>query len=339
MQRTVLVAGASGLVGTAAARAFRAAGWRVIALSRREPELLDGLGCEHVALDLTDAAACRAAATRFADVTHVVYAAVYELPGLVAGWVDPQQIEPNGAMLRHLLDQLLDQGRLEHITLLQGTKAYGGHVQALRIPARERQPRVEHPNFYWLQEDTVRAAAAEHGLRFTILRPQLIVGPNHGVVMNPLPVIGAYAALRSAEGAPFSYPGGPDWVWEMVDASLVGRAALWAADAPAAAGETFNITNGEVFCWRDLWPAMADTLGVRIGPEAPCALAEWLPARASLWDQVVATRGLKPITLPDLLGESHHYTDLCLTSGARSAPAPMFVSTVKLRQAGFTEVV
>ena len=98
MQRTVLVAGASGLVGTAAARAFRAAGWRVIAVSRREPELLAGLGCEHVALDLNDAAACQSAAARFADVTHVVYAAVYELPGLLAGWVDPQQIETNGAI-------------------------------------------------------------------------------------------------------------------------------------------------------------------------------------------------------------------------------------------------
>jgi nucleoside-diphosphate-sugar epimerase len=339
MQRTVLVAGASGLVGTAAARAFRAAGWRVIAVSRREPELLAGLGCEHVALDLNDAAACQSAAARFADVTHVVYAAVYELPGLLAGWVDPQQIETNGAMLRHLLDPLLAHGTVEHVTLLQGTKAYGGHVQALRIPARERQPRVEHPNFYWVQEDYVRAAAARHGLRFTILRPQLIVGPNHGVVMNPLPVIGVYAALRTAEGAPFSYPGGPDWVWEMVDAGLVGRAALWAADAPAAVGETFNITNGEVFCWRDLWPAMAETLGVRTGPEMPCALAEWLPARAALWDHVVQTRRLQPVTLPALLGESHFYTDLCLAVGARSAPPPTFVSTVRIRQAGFTEAV
>src|SRR5690242_6952589 len=37
---TVLVAGASGLVGTAAAIEFADAGWNVIAVSRRRPELL-----------------------------------------------------------------------------------------------------------------------------------------------------------------------------------------------------------------------------------------------------------------------------------------------------------
>jgi hypothetical protein len=157
--------------------------------------------------------------------------------------------------------------------------------------------------------------------------------------MNPLPVIGVYAAMRRAEGLPFSYPGGADWIWEMVDAGLVGRAALWAAGAPAAAGQTFNLTNGEVFMWRDLWPAMARTLGVATGPEQPIALARYLPARAALWDEIVRRHDLRPIPLEALLGESHFYTDLCLAYGAEQPPAPTFVSTVRIRQAGFTEVV
>ena len=70
----------------------------------------------------------------------------------------------------------------------------------MRIPARESQPRVEHPNFYRLHEDFVRDQSERCGYSFTILRPQLIVGPNHGVVMNLLPVIGAYAALRPHAG-------------------------------------------------------------------------------------------------------------------------------------------
>ena len=45
MTGTVLIAGASGLVGTAAAIEFADAGWNVIALSRRVPELLEGRGC------------------------------------------------------------------------------------------------------------------------------------------------------------------------------------------------------------------------------------------------------------------------------------------------------
>ena len=59
MTNTVLVAGASGLVGTAACLEFKEAGFKVIAASRRKPELLEGLEIDHVALDLQDADACR----------------------------------------------------------------------------------------------------------------------------------------------------------------------------------------------------------------------------------------------------------------------------------------
>ena len=41
---------------------------------------------------------------------------------------------------------------------------------------------------------------------------------------------------------------------------LVGDACLWAATTEKA-GETYNLTNGEVFSWRDMWPAIAETLG------------------------------------------------------------------------------
>jgi len=335
---TVLIAGASGLVGSAAAIAFLDAGWEVIAASRRRPELLEGRRYRHLPLDLQDRDACRVAAATLADVTHVVYTAVYELPGLIAGWSDPAQIETNGRMLRNLMEPLAETATLEHVTILQGTKAYGGHVRPMRVPAREDQPRVDHPNFYWLHEDFVRAQALQRGYAFTIFRPQLIVGPNHGVVMNLPPVIGVYAALRRAEGRPFSFPGGADWIWEAVDVRLVGNAALWAARAPAAANQTFNLTNGEVFSWRDLWPALARTLGVEPGPDEPVSLARYLPERADLWQRLAAQHGLRPIPMADLLGESHYYADLCFAYGAERPPAPTYVSTVKIKQAGFTEV-
>src|SRR3712207_9396900 len=103
-------------------------------------------------------------------------------------------------MLRNLLEPLTAAARdLRHVGLLQGTKAYGAHLHPIPVPARERFPRDPHENFYWLHEDLVRERSAEQGWTFTILRPQLIVGPNHGVVMNVPPVIGAYAAIRREE--------------------------------------------------------------------------------------------------------------------------------------------
>ena len=60
-KHTILIAGASGVVGAAAVEHFAALpDWEVIALSRRPVPLPEGV--QHVSVDLTDAAACRSAA-------------------------------------------------------------------------------------------------------------------------------------------------------------------------------------------------------------------------------------------------------------------------------------
>ena len=334
---TVLVAGATGLVGEAAVTRFAAAGWRVIAVSRRTPDALPP-GVRHLALDLTDRAACAAAAEKLRDVTHLVYAALYEKPGLIAGWRDPEQMATNLAMLRGLLEPLAAVARdLRHVTLLQGAKAYGAHVgHPPPIPAREREPRVEHPNFYWLQEDFLRAAAAAKGFEWTIFRPQVVVGAAWGAAMNPLLPLAAYAAIRRELGQPFSYVGGARQVQELADPRLLGEAFEWAALAPGAADQIFNISNGEVFAWADVWGALAKAFGVEPGPEEPTKLAEYLPAHAEVWDRIAARASLRPIGLMTLLGESHHYVDALLRPGLETVSRPpVLLSTIKLRQAGF----
>lgn len=340
----VIVAGGAGVVGAAAVEAFAHAGWRVTALCRRPPPALPGV--EHLALDLTDRAACEAALARLGDVTHAVYAALHELPGLVAGWLDPRQIETNRAMFANFLDPLTAAaGGLRHVSVLQGAKAYGGHVHPpVPVPAKERWPRDDHPNFYWEQEDHLRAAAARarasgggEAWRFTILRPQVVFGGAVGSAMNIAPVLGAYAAICAEEGRPFAYPGGPAWLWEAADARLVAKALLWAAEAPSAADETFNVANGDVADWTALWPSIARELGQAPAEPAPLSLAEWLPTKAAVWDRIRDRHNLRAPALPALLGESHHYADRILAHGAAAPRAPNLLSTIKIRQAGFAE--
>jgi nucleoside-diphosphate-sugar epimerase len=74
----VLVAGASGLVGVAAIESFLAAGWDVVGISRRKPELPSGRDFRFISVDLRDDKAARQALFPLADVTHVAYAAIYE---------------------------------------------------------------------------------------------------------------------------------------------------------------------------------------------------------------------------------------------------------------------
>ena len=163
MARTVLIAGASGLVGTAAVDRFLDDGWDVVAVSRRRPEVFSARDFRHVPIDLRDADATAAAASELGDVSHVVYTAVFELPGLVPGWSEREQMDTNRDMLRNLMEPLAKAGRLEHVSLLQGTKAYGIHLHPMPVPAREKYPRDQHDNFYWLQEDYIREKAAADG--------------------------------------------------------------------------------------------------------------------------------------------------------------------------------
>jgi nucleoside-diphosphate-sugar epimerase len=120
---TVLVAGAGGLVGRAVIDHYLAdGGWKVIALSRRPPE--PPTGATHLAVDLTDAAACRARLGEISDVTRIVYAALFEKPNLTEGWLEFDQIAVNLAMLTNLFDAV-EPGNptLRHVALLQGAKA------------------------------------------------------------------------------------------------------------------------------------------------------------------------------------------------------------------------
>ena len=144
-ERTVLVAGASGLIGHAALEQFSAAGgFEMVGVSRSLPS--DLAGVRLLALDLTDAAACRRVLGELKGVTHLVYAALQEGPGLLPGWYEEELMQRNASMLRNVLDSL-DLGTMQHVSLLQGTKAYGVHhpsVDRERVPlplARARAAR------------------------------------------------------------------------------------------------------------------------------------------------------------------------------------------------------
>jgi nucleoside-diphosphate-sugar epimerase len=339
--KTLLVIGASGVVGAGAIEHFAGlANWTVIGASRRRPALPKKLAFEHLALDLTDSGACGAAASRLAGVTHVIYAALLEKPGLIAGWYERDLMQANLAMMRNLMEPLLKAAsHLRHISIMQGTKAYGVHVHPVKIPLRESAPRDQHENFYWLQEDYIRDMQKSAGFRLTIWRPQIICGGATGVAMNLIPVLGAYAAVCRELNLPFRCPSVHGNILELVDTNLIARALEWAAEAPAADGEIFNITNGDVVVWPNVWAAIAEAVGLAHADGEPLSLAKFLVEHAGVWERVVEKFGLEPNSMHQLLGESHHYADLMLGSAARETPPSILVSTVKLRQAGFNECV
>ena len=338
--KKVVVAGATGLVGNAALRHFGALdGVDVVALSRRRPRNL--YGAQHVALDLTDATQCARAAAELRGATHVIYAALYEAPNLVDGWRDPSQIETNDRMLRNLMGVLESAAPgLRHVALLQGTKAYGVHVRPLRVPAREdRSEMYEQPNFYWAQENFLRELQQRKAWHWSILRPVLIVGLAMGGAMDLVPPLGVYAAMLREAGRPLDYPGGAARVSQAVDVDLLARAIAWSGEAEAARNQAFNVTNGDVFTWENVWPAIADALDMKPGDAVPFALAREYPKWIAPWDDLRRSHDLISPGLEAFVGLSFQYADYTMRHGQTQSGPPSIVSTVKINQAGFTEMM
>ena len=339
-RKTVLVAGASGLVGYAAMKHFSAnPEWDVIAVSRRRPD--ETFGVRFITADLTDTGTCADIFGRLREVTHVIYAALYERPDLVAGWCDPEQIAVNDRMLRNLLEPLESTARsLQHVSVLQGTKAYGSHIRPMKVPAREgRSEMREQPNFYWNQEDYLRDKQRGKDWFFTIFRPVLIIGYSQGSAMNLLPAIGVYAAMLKEAGSPLHYPGGPARVGQAVDAELLAKCIHWAGEEKAARNEIFNVANGDIYCWPNIWPAIAEAVGMQVGQDVACSLEQEIRPRESDWARIRAKYDLVSSDLKSFVGLSFQYADYQLGVGRTEPSPPSFSSTIKVMQAGFHEVI
>jgi nucleoside-diphosphate-sugar epimerase len=343
----VLVAGASGLVGHAAIEQFASQpGWEVIGVSRRVPHDLSQASL--LSVDLLDEAACEQAFGNLGDVTHLVYAALQEDPGLMPGWTDPAVMDRNDRMLRNLFEPLSKAATgLEHVSLLHGTKAYGLHHpsiggQGVHIPLREREPRREHPNFYFLQEDYLHEKQRNASWAMTVFRPTVIYGDATGNNMNPILAIAAYATLLREQGEPLHFPGRETApvLREAVDARLVARAIAWAAESPNARGQTYNLTNGDVFLWQNVWPVIAETLGMEPGEQRPISLVEDLPCQNDAWAGIVEKYNLDaPKDIVEFVGyNSLVYADVMM-GGGRQQSLPVLNSTIKARQDGFHDCI
>lgn len=280
--RQLLIAGASGIIGQAVLEAFAQSGWSIATVGRSTaaPSRFP-----HVTADLLDAGSLAAATDRFAGVTHLFYSALKPNP-------DPGvEADENAAMLENLVVALRHAGApLERITFVQGGKIYGAHLGVYKTPAREDDSRHFPPNLYFRHEDFVRSLEAE-GIRWTALRPDIVIGHSLGSAMNLGNLIGLYGALCKETGTAMQFPG-PEQAYRgalvnVTAAPLLGEAAVWAAEAEQDGA--FNLTNGDIFRWSHVWPKLADWFGLEVGEPQPIALDQRLTALKPVW-QALAQR-------------------------------------------------
>jgi nucleoside-diphosphate-sugar epimerase len=326
-----LVVGVTGISGHNAAELLLRDGWQVSGVSRRPPSDLPGL--RHVAVDITDAAATRAALAG-GGFTHLFFCT----------WArqdtEAQNIAVNGAMLRNVLAALEDGGALKHAALVTGLKHYLGPFESYGqvkpdTPFREEQGRLEFPNFYYEQEDILFDAAERQGFTWSVHRSHTMIGWALGNAMNMGVTLAAYGAICRETGRPFAFPGSEQqWegVTDITDARMLARQLEWAATTPAAANEAFNTVNGDVFRWRRMWGVVAGGLGVEPAPYSgtPRPLEEQMADAAPVWDAIVERHGLMPNRLDQLASWWHTDADL-------GRPLETFTSMNKARRFGFLD--
>jgi nucleoside-diphosphate-sugar epimerase len=287
--RAALVIGATGVTGTPLTEELLVAGWTVVAVSRRAPMLRAGVPTgklRHLAVDLLDADACRHRLGVLDEATHVYYCAQAADPALRL------------QLLRNVLDALArGSPGLRNVHLMQGTKYYGCHLGAFKVPARESDPRVAGADIYYSEEDLVRARAHERGWRWTALRPHAVCGYAQGNPLNLAVVLGVFAALVRSEGAELFFPASPacfETRFNVMDSELLARAALWCSTRPECGNEAFNINNGDVFRWQDMWPRIAAHFGLRAAGPGREPLMDYLGARGDHWQRMARAHDLAP---------------------------------------------
>jgi hypothetical protein len=167
----------------------------------------------------------------------------------------------------------------------------------------------------------------------------LIVGEAMGGAMDLIPPLGVYAAMLREQDKALDYPGGAGRVSQAVDVDLLARAIGWAGEADAARNEAFNVTNGDVFTWENVWPAIAEALDMKPGGAVPLSLAATYPQWITPWDALRQKHDLISPGLEAFVGLSFQYADYSMRHGRTEPGPPSIVSTVKINKAGFTEMM
>ncbi|MFC3229338.1 NAD-dependent epimerase/dehydratase family protein [Marinibaculum pumilum] len=301
MTGTALILGDGGVVGRHLALRLNASpGWSAIGLSRRAegPE-----GVVHIAADLLDRADLSRHAEGLQAVTHLFVAAKVAAADAVA------EAERNVRLLANALDLLERHAPgLQRVVLVHGTKWYGCHLGPYAVPAREADPSGPGPLFYFDQHDLVRvrsqACPAARRWTWCSLRPHTVWGYSQGSGNNLVTLIAVYAALLKEAGLPLSFPGSEANFRkrsQATTADLLADALLWAAVAPACAGQDVNIVNGGWFRWCDLWPSVAALFDMPPAPPDPVPLVKRMKPLEAAWPALCDRHGLRERDLGQLV--------------------------------------
>jgi nucleoside-diphosphate-sugar epimerase len=326
--KKALVIGATGVAGRALITHLdRLDDWEVVAVSRKPPYF--ETRARFVPVDLMDPASCSSGLGGLEGITHVFYMAYLDNP------IISETRRPNATMFANAMAAVKDMRQLEHVCLLQGTKYYGQYLGAFKTPAKESDPRISTPHFYYDQQDLLVSLGESRPWSWSCARPHSICGFAIGNPLNLISTLGVYATLLREGGQPLTYPGKPGAftsIYQVTDAGLLARAMVWMSTNPACADEAFNITNGDFFRFQNLWPVFARYFGMEAGGVQTVDLTATMADKEPVWERITEKYGLERHPLSELAAWK-------FANYALSNDWDVMSDTTKCRKFGFLEFI
>lgn len=324
-----LVVGANGVIGSSLIEHLLTLNnWNVIGLSRKGGENREGLS--YISVDLLNKEDSLRKLQSLSRVTHIFYAAFQDRPT----WAE--LVTPNLAMLVNVVEAIEPIAReLQHISLMQGYKVYGAHLGPFKTPARETDAGHMPPEFNVDQQQFLEEKQKGKKWTWSAIRPSVVGGTALGNPMNLAMVIAVYATVSKELGLPLRFPGKAgayNKLLEMTDAGLLAKATVWAATDARCANQAFNITNGDLFRWEELWAKLAAWFQLETAPPLPMQLQVAMADKAELWKSIQEKYGL----------EKHSYESLSswiFGDAVFGWDYDMFGDSSKSRRFGFHEYV
>lgn len=328
-RKVALVVGANGVIGrNLIDYLLTLPDWEVIGVSRRGGE--DRERDRYIAADLLDPEDTRRRLGALPEVTHLFYAAYQDRPS----WAE--LVAPNLAMLVNSVEAIeAGSPGLRHVSLMQGYKVYGAHLGPFKTPAKESDAGHMPPEFNVDQQQFLEKRQQGKAWTWSAIRPSVVAGFALGNPMNLAMVIAVYASISKELGIPLRFPGKPGayhTLMEVTDAGLLAKATVWAATDPRCANQAFNINNGDLFRWNEMWPKIAAYFGMETALPLQMSLDVVMADKEPLWNDMVQKHGLAPHSYQEV--SSWGFGDFVF-----SWDYDFFADGTKARRFGFHEYV
>lgn len=265
-----LITGASGFIGGHLAGGLCRRGYDVFCLVRKTSLVshLRYLPARLVSGDLTDAASLRAAVRRMDYVFH--------LAGVITS-LDRREYEAiNIQGTENLVQGVLQEAPgLKRFVFVSSISAAGPSPANRALnETDEPRPISEYGRSKLAAERIVLDAASK--LPATVIRPPNVLGPRQRELQESVRLIRRRIVPVLGNGQPQT---------SLADVDDVVQALAFAAQNPRAIGETYFITDGKVYAWREIIATTIQELGLRPPflrvPFAVQYAASWIEERTA----------------------------------------------------------